>query len=65
MNKEEEKQFEKLKEALEFARGAIADAIGCDDGLDGSTGMAVIEMINDALGDGEEWHKTIASLPEL
>ncbi len=65
MTPEEQAKFDAIKNALDFARGAIADAIGCPDGLDGSTGMSVIEMINDALGDGKEWHKTVRLLPEV
>ena len=32
-------------EALEFAEGAIIDAIAHEDGLDGATGYAVLQMI--------------------
>lgn len=35
--------------ALEFAQGAIYDAIGCEDGLDGRAGERVIAMIRAAL----------------
>jgi hypothetical protein len=37
-------------EALEFAHGAIGDAIYLDDGLDGDTGQTIQRMIRDALG---------------
>jgi hypothetical protein len=36
-------------EALEFARGAIVDAIACEDGLDGDDGLAVVRMIDGVL----------------
>ena len=35
----------KLVEALDCAEGAIADAIGCEDGLDGATGYAALTML--------------------
>ena len=34
-----------LVEALDFSQGAIVDAIGCEDGLDGATGYAVLLML--------------------
>lgn len=40
---------EKSVEALEFAQGAILDAIGLEEGLDGAAGEAVIRMIRAAL----------------
>jgi hypothetical protein len=33
---------------LDFCRGAIEDAIGLDDGLDGAAGQAVLTMIANA-----------------
>ena len=39
---------EKLAEAnevIEFCEGAIIDAIGCEDGLDGATGERILQMI--------------------
>ncbi len=36
-------------QALEFAHGAILDAIGLDDGLDGQAGQAVLRLIRAAL----------------
>jgi hypothetical protein len=39
----------KTKEALEFARGAIYDAISSECGLDYFAGLSVIEMIDKAL----------------
>ena len=36
-------------DALEFAEGAIADAIMLEDGLDGGTGMEVLKMISAVL----------------
>jgi len=38
-----------LREACEFAIGAIEDAIGLEDGLDGAEGQAVLKMLRDAL----------------
>jgi hypothetical protein len=43
-------QRAKLIEACEFASGAIEDAIGLEDGLDGGTGEAVLEMLDKAVG---------------
>lgn len=40
---------EQALEALEFAAGAIGDAIGCEDGLDGRAGETVLRMIDAAL----------------
>jgi hypothetical protein len=40
---------EQTMEALAFAHGAIVDAIGCEDGLDGQAGAAVLKMIRAAL----------------
>lgn len=39
----------RLQETLEFAKGAIMDAIYLEDGLDGAAGEAVLEMIDEAL----------------
>ena len=44
-----EKEVERLRAALEFAKGAIEDAIGLEDGLDGATGESVLKMIEQAL----------------
>ena len=41
----------KLREACEFAIGAIEDAISCEDGLDGKAGEAVLKMLRAALGN--------------
>jgi hypothetical protein len=38
-----------MEEALEFAKGAIMDAIKLEDGLDGAAGQAVVGMIDAAL----------------
>jgi len=38
-----------LREACEFAIGAIEDAIGLEDGLDGAEGQAVLKMLRAAL----------------
>lgn len=38
-----------LLDALEFSRGAIVDAIACEDGLDGNDGLAVVRMIDEHL----------------
>lgn len=40
---------EQTIEALEFAHGAILDAIGLEDGLDGAAGAAVLKMLRAAL----------------
>ncbi|MBA7639464.1 hypothetical protein ES703_47122 [subsurface metagenome] len=47
-----------IKGCLDCARGAIEDAICCEDGLDGGTGKTVIKWITDILGDYDEWIKT-------
>ena len=39
----------KLVEACEFAAGAIEDAIGLEDGLDGGAGEAVLEILDKAV----------------
>lgn len=36
---------EKISRTLDFCKGAIEDAIYSEDGLDGSTGQGIIEMI--------------------
>ena len=47
------KMLEKTKsdntasEVIEYCEAAIEDAIGCEDGLDGATGEAVLKMIKD------------------
>jgi len=46
------------KNALEFARGAIGDAIYLEDGLDGGTGQIVINMITEVLDDKDEYEST-------
>lgn len=38
-----------LLDALEFARGAIVDAICLEDGLDGADGEAVLGVVDDQL----------------
>lgn len=38
-----------LREACEFAIGAIEDAIGLEDGLDGKAGESVLKMLREAL----------------
>ncbi len=40
-------QVESLLECLEFAYGAIGDAIGLEDGLDGEAGLRVMGMIEE------------------
>lgn len=44
----------KMSEALMFSKGAIQDAIGCDDGLDGGAGEAVLDMIEEAMSTHKE-----------
>ena len=46
------------KNALEFARGAIEDAIYSEDGLDGGAGQIVINMITEVLDDKDEYEST-------
>ena len=46
------------KNALEFARGAIGDAIYLEDGLDGDAGQIVINMITEVLDDKDEYEST-------
>ena len=46
------------KNALEFARGAIGDAIYLEDGLDGDAGEIVINMITEVLDDKDEYEST-------
>ena len=46
------------KNALEFARGAIGDAIYLEDGLDGDAGEIVIIMITEVLDDKDEYEST-------
>ena len=46
------------KNALEFARGAIGDAIYLEDGLDGGAGQIVINMITEVLDDKDEYEST-------
>jgi len=43
-----------LREACEFAIGAIEDAIGLEDGLDGAEGQAVLKMLRNALAAAVE-----------
>lgn len=40
---------EALLDCLEFAHGAIIDAILTEDGLDGDTGLKIIRMIEEQL----------------
>jgi len=42
-------RVDELLDCLEFAHGAIIDAIGTEDGLDGSAGEAVLNMIEEQL----------------
>lgn len=42
-------EFKLLLDCLEFAHGAIIDAIATEDGLDGSAGESVILMIEEQL----------------
>ena len=46
------KECETLKTALDFAKGAIMDAVSLEDGLDGSTGEAVMRIITEAQEKG-------------
>lgn len=57
--KVDDRRIAEYREALDCARSAILDAIYCEDGLDGATGEDVIKMITDALGDEEEWKRSI------
>ncbi len=41
--------IEELLTTLEFAHGAIMDAIGCEDGLDGYAGDSILVMIEKVL----------------
>lgn len=42
---------------LDFCEGAIGDAIGLEDGLDGQAGTGILRMIRNA----KEWHRRAAS----
>lgn len=44
-----EDKVEQLQEACEFAHGALLDAVCTEDGLDGDSGLAVMQMIEDAV----------------
>jgi len=48
-NKTEDVNLRQLLDCLEFAHGAIGDAIATEDGLDGAAGEKVIEMIEEQL----------------
>jgi hypothetical protein len=52
-------------DVLEFAEGAIIDAIGCDDGLDGASGFAVLETIWPVLAKHDRKHTTADIEAEL
>lgn len=49
-----EARARELEEALGFAEGAIENAIYTEDGLDGNTGKAVLDMINPLIRTPEE-----------
>lgn len=51
-----------LLDALEFAEGAILDAIAHEDGLDGATGYEVLKMIWEQL---DQHNRIRATSPEL
>jgi DNA repair exonuclease SbcCD ATPase subunit len=57
--KDEQQEVERLRSALEFAQGAIEDAIGLEDGLDGATGEAILKMIKHDGATGEAILKMI------
>lgn len=46
-----EQKNKKLREALEFARAAIEDAITLEDGLNGSTGEDILKLIKQSIGE--------------
>jgi hypothetical protein len=51
-------EHQQALDAREFAQGAILDAIGLEDGLDGAAGHAVVLLIRDALkANGREVHQ--------
>ena len=53
-----EARLKEHKNAREFARGAIGDAIYLEDGLDGGAGQIVINMITEVLDDKDEYEST-------
>ena len=62
----QERELAVLRTALEFAEGAIENAIYTEDGLDGDTGKAVLDMINPLIRTPEEMKeraKEIAKWP--
>jgi len=57
-----------MRVALEFAEGAIGDAVYTEDGLDGDAGKAVLDMINPLIRTPEEMEeraKEIAKWPVI
>jgi hypothetical protein len=50
MNNEQlTKALNDVLEALQFAEGALLDAVACEDGLDGETGLRIAKMASEQL----------------